>query len=178
MTPLDRHRRGELPLAELTAAARQVLNHGPAPADGRVVRFPDERTIRYYQSLGLIGRPLRYEGREAIYGFDHLLRVVAVKLLQNEGYSLAQVQGALAGSSTATLEAGIRAALGREDGTRKAPARPPPAAQPPGIAARPLLQAELLPGIQVTIDPAVVAHPERVLRALRDALPPQIEGGS
>ncbi len=49
------------------------------PEDQRVRAVPDARTVRYYQSIGLVDRPER-EGREAVYRWRHLLQVVAVKL--------------------------------------------------------------------------------------------------
>ncbi len=102
----------EFSLAELatTLAAFLARDHGAIepPADGRVRAAPDARTIRYYQSLGLVDRPLRYDGRQAVYGYRHLLQAAAVKLLQAQGLSLAQVQSALQGVSTAQLEDAVR----------------------------------------------------------------------
>jgi DNA-binding transcriptional MerR regulator len=170
MTPLDPHRQREHTLAELTEAAQAVLEHAPAPEDGRVARFPDERTVRYYQSLGLIDRPLRYDGKEAIYGYPHLLRVVAVKLLQHQGLSLAQVQAALAGVSVRKLEAAVVESLAVAQPARLAKrgvVAAPIAAAP---AVRSVVQADLAPGVRVTIDPALVPDAERILRALRAAL--------
>jgi DNA-binding transcriptional MerR regulator len=179
MTPLDRHRQQEHMLTALTEAAREVLAHAPAPPDGRVARYPDERTIRYYQSLGLIDRPLRYEGKEAMYGYQHLLRVVAVKLLQHQGLSLAQVQAALIGVSVRKLEAAVTEALAAAPQAAKRVAAPPARAAAMRAAAvdegtvpgaRAVVQADLSPGIRVTIDPALVPDAERILRVLRHAL--------
>jgi DNA-binding transcriptional MerR regulator len=189
-TPLDRHRQRQLTLNALTDAVRDVLGRAPAPDDGRVARFPDERTIRYYQTLGLIGRPLRYEGREALYGFEHLVRVVAVKLLQNQGFSLAQVQVALASTDVHKLEAAVIETMAASDGNRgagkaatRATSPPPPTATPTTPmqstlpAPRSVVQAEVAAGIQVTIDPAIVADPARALRAIRAALRRPINEG-
>src|SRR5262245_12498043 len=160
MTALDAQRLQEHTLLSLTKAAEVVLAHAPAPADRRVARFPDERTIRYYQSLGLIERPLRYDGKEAIYGYPHLLRVVAVKLLQHQGLSLAQVQSALAGVSVRKLETAVAESLGgnqvraaKRSALPLAPAAAAPEAPPPS---RSVVQSDLAPGIRVTIDPALV----------------------
>ena len=62
--------------------------------DGRAADRVDARTIRFYQTLGIVPKPA-YEGRHAIYEREHLLRVVTAKFLQAEGYSLAQIQSAL-----------------------------------------------------------------------------------
>ena len=60
-----------------------------ASGDERVRAVPDARTVRDYQTLGLLPKPQRYRGRSAMYGFEHLLRIVAVKLLQAHDQSLA-----------------------------------------------------------------------------------------
>lgn len=180
MNLLDRHRRAELSLGGLTAAAREILSRAAAPDDRRVARFPDERTIRYYQSLGLVGRPLRYDGREAVFAYEHLVRVAAIKLLQNQGFSLAQIQSALWGASTEALEAAVleaiaprKEALALRKDARIAAA---PAAVMRSRGPRSVVQAEVAPGVQVTIDPVLVPDPERVLRAIGAALAPRREG--
>jgi DNA-binding transcriptional MerR regulator len=176
MTLLDPYRQQEHTLGALTEAAQAVLAHAPAPGDGRIARFPDERTVRYYQSLGLIDRPLRYEGKEAIYGYQHLLRVVAVKLLQHQGLSLAQVQAALAGVSLRKLEVSVAESLAAPQPARSAKRSAIPALPAAAVlevpAPRSVMQADLAPGIRVTIDPALVPDAERILRALRAALAP------
>jgi DNA-binding transcriptional MerR regulator len=71
---------------------------------GRVRDVPDRRTIRFYTTLGLIDRPAAMRGRTALYGRRHLLQVVAVKRLQAQGLSLAEVQARLVGLTDATLQ--------------------------------------------------------------------------
>ena len=175
---LDPYRQSELSLTQLTEAARALLSRADAgPADERVTAFPDARTVRYYQSLGVVDKPTRYQGRSAIYGYRHLLQVVAVKLLQTRGFSLAQIQSALAGVRNAQLESAAVDALGRPGEqvparpgppSRPSPAHPPlPAPQPP----RPLIAATLAPGVTVTLDPTLVANPQDVLERLARALP-------
>jgi hypothetical protein len=88
-------------LAERAAAALDGTA-GPA-ASGRVTPVPDRRMLRYYTTLGLLDRPA-LDGRVAYYGRRHLLQVVAIKRLQAGGSTLAQVQEALAGATTSTLE--------------------------------------------------------------------------
>jgi DNA-binding transcriptional MerR regulator len=161
--PLTPHRDATWDLSGLVAAARGLLEGaGARPEDERVNALPDERTVRYYQTGGLVDRPLRYEGRTALYGFRHLLQVVAVKLLQAQGHSLAQAQRALAGTATSALEEAVRTSLG-------APA--PPAATR-GPASRSLVAAEIAPGVTVLIDPAVIRDPCEVLTRLSYALSP------
>lgn len=89
---------------ELAERAAAVLDGGAAPAaSGRVTPLPDRRMLRYYTTLGLLDRP-EMSGRVAYYGRRHLLQVVAIKRLQAGGATLAQVQEALAGATTSTLE--------------------------------------------------------------------------
>jgi DNA-binding transcriptional MerR regulator len=53
---------------------------------------PDDRTIRYYATLGLLDRPAAMRGRTALYSTRHLAQVVAIKRLQTMGRSLAEIQ--------------------------------------------------------------------------------------
>jgi DNA-binding transcriptional MerR regulator len=69
------------------------------PANGQVRAVPNERSIRYYTTLGLLDRPVEIRGRTALYGPRHLLQLVAIKRLQARGHSLAEVQAMLAGAS-------------------------------------------------------------------------------
>lgn len=149
----------ELGLAALVEAAREILvAAGRAVGDERVSSAPDARTIRYYQSLRVLDRPARHDGREAVYGYRHLLQAVATKLLQAQGYTLAQVQRALLGSTTDALERAVVDALGSPVGHERSPAPPPPA---PNLRA--FLTREVALGVIVTLDPRLVANPESIL---------------
>jgi DNA-binding transcriptional MerR regulator len=57
-------------------------------------KSPDERAIRYYTTLGLLERA-RLRGRTAYYGARHLAQIVAIKRLQADGASLAEIQQVL-----------------------------------------------------------------------------------
>jgi DNA-binding transcriptional MerR regulator len=65
-------------------------------ADGRVRGRPDARMVRYYTTLGLVDRPV-LRGRSGYYGERHLKQLVAIKRLQADGASLAEVQSRLLG---------------------------------------------------------------------------------
>ncbi|MBN2800660.1 MAG: MerR family transcriptional regulator [Deltaproteobacteria bacterium] len=145
---LTRYRDRDLLLPDLVEAADRLLGEDA----------PDARTVRYYQTLGLVRAPSRYDGRKAVYGYHSLVQVLAVRLLQAGGHSLAQVQVALAGVPPAELEAMVLAELGQ-------PAAPPP-------APRPMISAELAPGVLVVLDPSRVPEPEQVLRRLQRSLHP------
>src|SRR5436309_11361819 len=73
-------------------------------ASGRVRDVPDRRTIRYYTTLGLIDRPAEMRGRTALYNRRHLLQLVAIKRLQTQGLTLAELQQQLLGRTNAALE--------------------------------------------------------------------------
>ncbi len=103
ISPLSRQRDARFDLTGLCTAAADMLG-SVGPEDQRIRALPDARTVRYYQTIGLVDRPER-EGREAVYGWRHLLQVVAVKRLQLRGEPLVRIQAALVGVSTEALEA-------------------------------------------------------------------------
>ncbi len=88
-------------LAQLVGRALAVDYSGQR--SGRVREVPDRRTIRWYSTIGLLDRPAAMRGRTALYGRRHLAQLVAVKRLQAEGRSIAQVQTALLGADDDTL---------------------------------------------------------------------------
>src|SRR3954462_14871472 len=90
-------------LPELVAEGATRIAALPAPKNGQVRAVPDERTVRYYTTLGLLDRPAAMRGRTALYGRRHLMQLVAIKRLQAEGRSLAEVQRRLVGLTDAAL---------------------------------------------------------------------------
>lgn len=88
-------------LGARVALALQVDYTGQA--SGRVRDIPDRRTIRYYTTLGLIDRPAAMRGRTALYGWRHLLQLVAIKRLQANNLTLAEIQRRLVGLTDAAL---------------------------------------------------------------------------
>jgi DNA-binding transcriptional MerR regulator len=60
-------------------------------SDHRISSIPDQRTIRYYTTLGLLQRP-RTAGREARYGEIQVQQLLAIKALQAIGLPLAEIQ--------------------------------------------------------------------------------------
>lgn len=126
-------------------AARVLGAFATLPDDGRVSPTPDVRTLRYYQSLGLLDRPDNAHPRDAYYGYHQLLQVIATKALQRLGYALSDIQARLTGRSTAELEAAVRPALG----LASAPAAPPSPARPQALHTY-----TVAPGLLLTVDPA------------------------
>lgn len=168
-------------LAELQGQAEAVLAaSGIAPGSGRVRDVPDERTLRYYTTLGLLAPPAVMRGRKAFYSRAHLAQVVAIKRLQALGMSLAQVQRELAGATRAELE-GV-AVLPEELPARafwaEEPA-PAPAAVPGGA------WLQVAPGVVLLLsgtapDPAALVRAAAPLAAelRRQGLSIEFPGGS
>ena len=140
-----------------------------AQPDARVAEIPDARTLRYYQTTGLMEKPMRYEGRRAIYGYGHLLQALGVKLLQGQGYSLAQIQQVLSDIGTTELERVVVDTLG---GLQSDPGVPPPIPQTVRLRGSPegkaLIAVEVGQGVSVILDPARVQDPEVMLVAMRE----------
>jgi DNA-binding transcriptional MerR regulator len=59
------------------------------------------RNIRYYQSLGLVDRPLSADGRG--FAEKHRLQLIAIRLLQAKGLPLARIQSLVSGRNEEEL---------------------------------------------------------------------------
>ena len=132
-------------LAELVAVLGQALGtEYEGVRNGRVRDLPDARTIRWYQTLGMVERPASFRGRTALYVRRHVLQLAAIKKLQASGLPLADIQRGLAGRTDAELAraAGLRLAdidrlvagafevrSRREAATLRAALRPEPASR-------------------------------------------------
>jgi hypothetical protein len=126
----------ELTIRELAAtAAEAVAAADVRGANRRVTELPDERTIRWYSTIGLLDRPVSYRGRTALYGERHVLQLVAIKRRQAEGRTLAEIQDELVGATDRTLRriAGL-------------PVPPRPAAAPRAVALAASAAAPAAPG--------------------------------
>lgn len=102
--------------------------------NGRVREVPDARTIRWYQTTGIVDRPVAMRGRTALYGRRHLLQLLAIKRLQARGLSLAGIQAELAGASDPMLERVAGEPEPAEDGTPGARSSPDPGSTVPDEA--------------------------------------------
>lgn len=109
---LSQHSQRELEL-------RKIPNPG-----GRVSQILSARTIRYYTSLGLVDRPLAYDGGVAKYGPRHLLQLLAIKILQAEYLPLPEIQKQLFGRTEQELKEVVDSASRAEQASETlAPAR-------------------------------------------------------
>lgn len=105
LAPWNLHDLATLTAALLEAAAVRPIN--PAAAT-----TPNARTVRYYVTRGLVAAP-DGRGTAAIYGYRHLLQVLAIKLRQMEGATLEAIAGELQQLTGDVLERRVAAALGQ-----------------------------------------------------------------
>lgn len=73
------------------------------------------RTVRFYTQEGLLPAPL-YEGGRARYGYEHLLRVLAIKVYQSQFHPLRMIRERLVGESKSVLERLITEAVSSSSG--------------------------------------------------------------
>jgi len=141
------------------------------------------RTIRYYVQRGLIPPPLG-AGRGHYYTADHLNRLLAVKVLQERGFSLDEIERQLAGGEVA-------AHIVEASAPPPAPMAPPSASPAPPAAAyscreasgdrvagpppalpdvRPWLRVEVAEGIELHIEGSRHRLPPERVQLLRQAV--------
>jgi DNA-binding transcriptional MerR regulator len=103
---LEKHRgRTDIRLYELVAIANHLICLVvPEQPSERVAETLNERTLRYYITEGLIDRPSGKEGTAALYGYRHLLQVLAVKLLQGNYLPIKHIREFLADRSNDEIE--------------------------------------------------------------------------
>jgi DNA-binding transcriptional MerR regulator len=158
-----------------TALVARAADVVPAfvPAKRRdVVRdVPSERIVRHYLKEGLLSPPLARRGTSSVYGYVHLLQIVAVKKLLAMGMTADQIRTILAGKTVGDLERllDVREERPRERAEQGSAAEflhsLLPGAQP---AAREV-RIEVEPGVAVLVarDHPIWNHPDAVSRLLR-----------
>jgi len=172
-------------LPELVSQVAERIAALPPPKNGQVRAVPDDRTVRYYGTIGLLDRPLAMRGRTALYGPRHLAQVVAIKRLQSMGRSLAEIQHLWPTLDDPTLArmSGVALAVMGRRGVRKEfwkqdDSAPAPALSPPAVTAAPVeLRVQLAPGLTLTIavdDSTALALSHADVRAIRAAAAPLV----
>ena len=158
-------------LPEFARISEQILaDMGLEQERGTVTSVPDERTIRYYMTEGLIQTPGERQGTASVFGYLNLLQLLTVKKLQAEHLPIRKIRELVAGKSEQELEImlGVRGTGGRKTEAKQyletllasAPSRSP--SQPmAGAAAPPPPQAagqshswqrvEIEPGLELHI---------------------------
>lgn len=156
---MNSYRDQQFDLAALCVAAGEILSKlDLSIPDERTRLCPDKRTLRYYSTLGLLAAPLRFEGRKAFYGYQHLIQVLSIKMLQVKGFSLSKIQATLPKATHDELEVAVLADLGPET-PRESKAK-----------LRTLTTVELRPGLTVTLDPRQYPNAQAILDRFNQAL--------
>src|SRR2546428_4630117 len=69
---------------DLVHTAAEIIPFVAGPQERhKVTELPDPRTVRYYIQEGVVDRPHATSGSSALYGYRHLLQLVAIKVLQS-----------------------------------------------------------------------------------------------
>lgn len=164
-------------LSELVNEAAARIAALPAPKNGQVRAVPDERTIRYYATIGLLDRPAAMRGRTALYGPRHLAQVVAIKRMQSAGHSLADIQAMWPTLDDVTLtrmtgvQVGAKSKAARKEFWKREIATEP---VPPPQPAAPRERRAPVFSLVVTIPDSISLSPADV-RALRAAAAPLVD---
>lgn len=175
-------------LDELVGRVSAALSSAayPGSPNGRVRELPDRRAVRWYTTTGLVDRPIM-QGRNAAYRSRHLLQIVAVKRLQAQGLSLAEIQAKLAGATDEALrriaevpdelitaEQGLRPPAAVAGRSSRFWAEPPPAEPTTdGADTVTALAAVTLPGGAMLLLPA--RPDDGDIHAIRSAAAPLLE---
>ena len=162
-------------LTELVAEVAARIARLPEPTNGQIRAVPDERTVRYYGTIGLLARPVATRGRTALYGRRHLAQVVAIKRLQSAGRSLAEITAMWPELDDHTLQRMSGVELPRDAKAsaafwKRAPEREEPARETPSPPTAESIAIELAPNVKLTIAlPDGIAISTADLRAIRAA---------
>ena len=85
-------------------AARILTESGLAQARGTVSEVPDERTIRYYLTEGLISPAEDKQGTASVFSYRNLLELLVVKKLQSEHLPIRKIRDLVDGRTERELE--------------------------------------------------------------------------
>jgi DNA-binding transcriptional MerR regulator len=167
-------------VAGLAEEAARILAESGTARQGRgtVTELPDERTVRYYLTEGLIPPAEEKQGTASVFGFRHLLQLLVVKKLQAEGLPIRAIRELVTGKTERQLERLLGVEGGRASGSaargealgylesllRKVPSSPlpssppPPQAPPSALSGTPFAapretwaRVELEPGLEVHV---------------------------
>ncbi len=90
---------------ELADAARRILKErGSSQEKGTVTEYPNERTIRFYITEGLLPPSDSKQGSASVFGYPHLLTLLVIKQLQSEGLPISIIRQLVTGKDAAELE--------------------------------------------------------------------------
>ncbi|MDT5062920.1 MAG: hypothetical protein QOH63_3379 [Acidobacteriota bacterium] len=104
---------------ELTAAAAKLVEqYTNEPARGNVRLGLTQRIVRHYLSEGLLGPPTGHSGPAILFNYGNLLRLLAVKKLLADHWSVVKIREFMAALDITALEQLVTTAL-------SSPNRPP-----------------------------------------------------
>lgn len=97
---------------ELAATAGALVEqYTKEPARGNVRLAITERIVRHYLSEGLLGSPNGHSGPAMLFNYGNLLRLVAVKKLLADHWSVVKIREFMAALDTKALEQLVTTAL-------------------------------------------------------------------
>ena len=85
-------------------AAKILTGSGLAQERGTVTEVPDERTVRYYLTEGLVSPAEEKQGTASVFGYRHLLQLLVVKKLQAEHLPIRKIRDLVDGRTERELE--------------------------------------------------------------------------
>src|SRR3954470_15167833 len=92
-------------VAELAEEASRILyEYGLVQERGTVRDMPDERTIRYYLSEGLLAHAEDKQGTASVFGYLQLLQLLVIKKLQAEHLPIRKIRELVAERTERELE--------------------------------------------------------------------------
>ncbi len=106
MKSLENYRETEfVGVAELVKQAKDILESAEIhQGSGTVAPFPNDRTVRYYLTEGLIPPADYTEGTASVFSYRHLLALIVIKHLQSQGLSIRIIRRIIANRNIAELE--------------------------------------------------------------------------
>lgn len=85
-------------------AAKILAESGLAQGRGTVSEVPDERTVRYYLTEGLVSPAEEKQGTASVFSYRHLLQLLVVKKLQSEHLPIRKIRDLVLGRTERELE--------------------------------------------------------------------------
>lgn len=92
-------------MRDLADAVELILRSSDSSQNrGSVAEFPNERTIRYYITEGLLPVPLEKSGPSSVYGYQHVLTLLLIKKLQSKQIPISVIKTLIVDKSVDELE--------------------------------------------------------------------------
>jgi DNA-binding transcriptional MerR regulator len=92
-------------VAELADQAARILGRAaPQQERGTVSEVPDERTVRYYLTEGLLSPAEDRQGTASVFGYRHLLQLLVIKKLQAEHLPIRKIRDLVSDRKERELE--------------------------------------------------------------------------